>query len=116
MCQPPVPALARLGHDSEPFEAVARAIDLTVLLLAVKASAASGAASGARLTEPPAARGQALQCHGSPKGSARAPVILVHGTGSTPEESRFELGGRTRSNRASSIDACFITAAAPSAG
>jgi hypothetical protein len=113
MCQPPVPALARLGHDSEPFEAVARALELAVLLLAVKASAAPGAASGARLTEPPAARRQALQ---SPKGSARAPVILVHGTGSTPKESRSKLGGRTRSNRASSIDACFITAAAPSAG
>jgi hypothetical protein len=64
---------------------------LAVLLAGVSTPAASGAPAGAPLTESRAALEQALVCRGQLKGAARAPVILVHGTGSTPEES-FSFG------------------------
>jgi triacylglycerol lipase len=70
-------------------------VGLTGLLLAASAcgvlAPVAGAQALAPLTEPRAALEQALECHGQLKGSARAPVILVHGTGSSPEES-FSFG------------------------
>jgi triacylglycerol lipase len=58
------------------------------LLASLVAAGSAGAAEPpAALTEPPAALAAALECHGDLSGAARTPVILVHGTGSSPEDS-----------------------------
>jgi len=66
---------------------------LAVAVLASLAATDSAGAvnTGAALTEPPAALAAALDCHGNLARAARAPVILVHGAGSSPEES-FSFG------------------------
>ena len=57
------------------------------LMLMLLAGAAQARAQGAALTEPQAQLERALECHGPLGGDGPPPVILVHGTGSTPEES-----------------------------
>jgi hypothetical protein len=59
--------------------------------LPATAGVAGAAEPGAALTEPPAELARALECHGDLRGAAQPPVILVHGTGSSPEES-FSFG------------------------
>jgi triacylglycerol lipase len=76
------------------WERVRRLIGgLTVAVLASLAATGSAGAvnTGAALTEPPAALAAALECHGDLGGTAATPVILVHGAGSSPEES-FSFG------------------------
>lgn len=60
---------------------------VALLGLAVSPAAGHAAVSGPALTEPAAALEQALECRGDVRGSDQPPVILVHGTGSSPEES-----------------------------
>jgi triacylglycerol lipase len=61
---------------------------MAVLIVVALMACAEGAhAQGAALTEPRAALDRALECHGALGGDGPPPVILVHGTGSTPEES-----------------------------
>ena len=57
------------------------------LMLVVLVGATQARAQGAALTEPQAELERALECHGPLTGDGPPPVILVHGTGSTPEES-----------------------------
>ncbi len=65
---------------------------LALLTLAVLLAAVAPAqAAPAPLTEPAGALAQALECGPGVDGAARTPVILLHGTGSTPEES-FDAG------------------------
>lgn len=66
---------------------------LAVAVVASLATAGSAWAEepGAVLTEPSAALMRALECQGDPGGGAQPAVILVHGTGSSPEES-FSFG------------------------
>ena len=69
-----------------------RALVLTVLVVAGLAGAGpAGAQTVAPLTEPPDALARALECGQGVDAATRTPVILVHGTGSTPEES-FAFG------------------------
>jgi triacylglycerol lipase len=63
------------------------ALAVAVLASLVATGSAGAADTGAALTEPPAALAAALECHGVLSGAARTPVILVHGAGSSPEES-----------------------------
>lgn len=51
---------------------------------------AARAAPGPALTEPAAARLKAIRCAGDLRHSPRPPVLLVHGTGVTPEENWSE--------------------------
>lgn len=71
---------------------------LAVTALAAAPSPATGAprpvpagvalpTSGPALLQPPDVLAGALACEGDVAGAARLPVLLVHGTGSTPEES-----------------------------
>lgn len=68
---------------------------LAVLLTATAAAFglpdAAAAVSPAPLTEPPEELARALECSDDLDRAARAPVILLHGTGSNPEES-FDSG------------------------
>lgn len=70
-------------------------IVLALILAAALALAAVGdaraTATNAPLTEPAEALDRALECGPGVRGADRSPVILVHGTGSTPEES-FSFG------------------------
>jgi triacylglycerol lipase len=60
---------------------------VALLGLALSPAGALAAVSGPALTEPSAALEHALDCHGDVRGADQPTVILVHGTGSSPEES-----------------------------
>ena len=64
---------------------------VAALTLLATAGSARAVEPGAALKEPSAALTRALECHGDLGGAARPAVILVHGTGSAPEES-FSFG------------------------
>ena len=70
---------------------LARGLAVAAIGLLATAGVAGAAQPGTALTEPPAELARALDCHGDLRGAALAPVILVHGTGSSPEES-FSFG------------------------
>jgi hypothetical protein len=70
---------------------LARGLVLAAIGLPATVGVAGAAEPGAALTEPPAELSGALECHGDLRGAAQPPVILVHGTGSSPEES-FSFG------------------------
>ncbi|MEA2244866.1 MAG: triacylglycerol lipase, partial [Solirubrobacteraceae bacterium] len=58
-----------------------------LLGLALSPAGGRAAAPSPALTEPAPALERALECHGDLSGAGRPAVILVHGTGSSPEES-----------------------------
>jgi hypothetical protein len=58
-----------------------------LLGLALCPAGGRAAAPSPPLTEPAPALERALECHGDLRGAGRPAVILVHGTGSSPEES-----------------------------
>lgn len=64
---------------------------LAALLVAAPAADARAVARNAPLTEPQEALERALECGPGVRSAARSPVVLVHGTGSTPEEN-FSFG------------------------
>lgn len=64
---------------------------LAALLVVAPGADARTVARNAPLTEPQEALERALECGRGVRSAARSPVILVHGTGSTPEES-FSFG------------------------
>jgi len=66
-------------------------VALAICGTAAIAGEAAAQGTGAPLSEPQPALEQALECSADVDGAARTPVILVHGTGSTPEES-FSFG------------------------
>jgi len=74
---------------------VVRRVTLGVVVamvgLAMGAAGAHAEVPGPALTEPRQALERALQCRGDLSGARRPAVILVHGTGSSPEES-FSFG------------------------
>jgi triacylglycerol lipase len=85
-----VPAAGRARVRSGRTFMVA-ALAVAVLGLATGAASSRAAAPGAALTEPDQALRQALECQGDLGGAGRPAAILVHGTGSSPEES-FSFG------------------------
>jgi pimeloyl-ACP methyl ester carboxylesterase len=68
-----------------------RLLLLAVSSFALLAAPAAAVAAPAPLTEPREALDAALKCGPGVDGAAATPVVLVHGTGSTPEES-FSFG------------------------
>lgn len=68
-----------------------RVLALAVVVPLALAGAAQAAPTPAPLTEPPEALERALECGPGVDGAERTPVILLHGTGTTPEES-FDAG------------------------
>lgn len=70
---------------------LAGALAATAVGLLASAGVAGATEPGAALTEPPAQLARSLECHGDLRGATQPPVILVHGTGSSPEES-FSFG------------------------
>lgn len=66
-------------------------VPAVLVVTGLVAAAPAHARSVAPLTEPADALARALECGPGVDGATRTPVILVHGTGSTPEES-FAFG------------------------
>lgn len=67
------------------------AVAIVGLAMAAPAARAETPDMGAALTESPQALERALECRGALRRAERPPVLLVHGTGSSPEES-FSFG------------------------
>jgi len=67
------------------------AVTIAGLALGVPGARAEAPDPGAALTEPTQALERALACRGALRRAERPPVLLVHGTGSSPDES-FSFG------------------------